>query len=73
MDLIFNRDYVGLPEIYFIIELILCIYHDTCRMVRDGYFGHEEYFKPLCDSIESAGDFYLLGHDFPSYLEAQVS
>ncbi|XP_039117647.1 glycogen phosphorylase 1-like isoform X2 [Dioscorea cayenensis subsp. rotundata] len=43
------------------------------RMVRDGYFGHEEYFKPLCDSIESAGDFYLLGHDFPSYLEAQAA
>ncbi|KAJ0985992.1 hypothetical protein J5N97_004348 [Dioscorea zingiberensis] len=43
------------------------------RMVRVGYFGHEEYFKPLCDSIESSGDFYLLGHDFPSYLEAQAA
>ncbi|KAF3779717.1 Alpha-glucan phosphorylase 2 [Nymphaea thermarum] len=42
------------------------------RMVRDGYFGHKDYFKSLCDSVDDiGGDFYLLGYDFMSYLEAQ--
>ena len=41
-------------------------------MVRDGYFGFKDYFKSLCDSVEGANDFYLLGSDFQSYLEAQV-
>ncbi|KAL5989480.1 hypothetical protein ACLOJK_010372 [Asimina triloba] len=43
------------------------------RMVRDGHFGYEDYFKSLCDAIENNGDFYLLGHDFASYLEAQAA
>eukprot|EP00268_Persea_americana_P030906 TRINITY_DN2999_c1_g1_i2.p1 TRINITY_DN2999_c1_g1~~TRINITY_DN2999_c1_g1_i2.p1 ORF type:complete len:966 (-),score=177.85 TRINITY_DN2999_c1_g1_i2:2406-5303(-) len=42
------------------------------RMVRDGYFGFKDYFKSLCDALDGNGDFYLLGHDFGSYLEAQV-
>ena len=41
-------------------------------MVRDGYFGFKDYFKSLCDALDGNGDFYLLGHDFGSYLEAQV-
>lgn len=43
-----------------------------CRMVRDGYFGFKDYFKSLCDTLEDGKDFYLLGYDFASYLEAQV-
>ncbi|KVH89510.1 Glycosyl transferase, family 35 [Cynara cardunculus var. scolymus] len=43
------------------------------RMVRDGYFGFKDYFKSLCDTIENGKDFYLVGADFASYLEAQVS
>ncbi|XP_050230661.1 uncharacterized protein LOC126679734 [Mercurialis annua] len=43
------------------------------RMIRNGYFGLEDYFKPLCDSVENGGDFYLLGSDFESYLEAQAA
>lgn len=43
-----------------------------CRMIRDGYFGFQDYFKPLCDTVEGGNDFYLLGPDFGSYLEAQV-
>ncbi|MED6130615.1 hypothetical protein PIB30_002736 [Stylosanthes scabra] len=43
------------------------------RMVRDGYFGHKDYFKSLCDSVEAANDYYLLGTDFMSYLEAQAA
>lgn len=41
-------------------------------MIRDGYFGFEDYFKSLCDDIEEGQDRYLLGADFTSYLEAQV-
>ncbi|XP_027352218.1 glycogen phosphorylase 1-like isoform X2 [Abrus precatorius] len=43
------------------------------RMVRDGYFGHKDYFKSLCDTVEVGNDFYLLGPDFGSYLEAQAA
>uniref|UniRef100_A0A5B7CG11 Alpha-1,4 glucan phosphorylase n=1 Tax=Davidia involucrata TaxID=16924 RepID=A0A5B7CG11_DAVIN len=43
------------------------------RMVRDGYFGFKDYFKSLCDTVEDGGDFYLLGSDFASYLEAQAA
>ncbi|EEF50818.1 glycogen phosphorylase, putative [Ricinus communis] len=43
------------------------------RMVRNGYFGFEDYFKSLCDSVENGNDFYLLGCDFESYLEAQAA
>ncbi|KAL7089025.1 hypothetical protein ACP275_13G163300 [Erythranthe tilingii] len=42
------------------------------RMVRDGYFGFKDYFKSLCDTVEDGKDFYLLGSDFSSYLEAQA-
>lgn len=42
------------------------------RMVRDGYFGFKDYFQSLCDMVEVGNDFYLLGADFGSYLEAQV-
>lgn len=41
-------------------------------MVRDGHFGFKDYFKSLCDTVEEGKDFYLLGSDFASYLEAQV-
>ncbi|XP_043690123.1 glycogen phosphorylase 1-like [Telopea speciosissima] len=43
------------------------------RMVREGYFGFKDYFRSLCDAVESGGDFYLLGDDFESYLEAQAA
>lgn len=41
-------------------------------MVRDGHFGFKDYFKSLCETVEEGKDFYLLGYDFASYLEAQV-
>ncbi|KAG5246992.1 hypothetical protein OIU78_000351 [Salix suchowensis] len=43
------------------------------RMVRDGYFGFQDYFESLCDKVEGGNDFYLLGYDFQSYLEAQAA
>ncbi|CAN6689753.1 unnamed protein product [Malus baccata var. baccata] len=42
------------------------------RMVRDGHFGFKDYFESLCDKVED-NDFYLLGSDFESYLEAQAA
>ncbi|OMO65225.1 Glycosyl transferase, family 35 [Corchorus olitorius] len=42
------------------------------RMVRDGYFGFKDYFKSLCDDIEGGNDYYILGADFTSYVEAQA-
>ena len=41
-------------------------------MVRDGYFGFKDYFQSLCDTVDGGKDFYLLGSDFESNLEAQV-
>ncbi|XP_071714786.1 uncharacterized protein [Rutidosis leptorrhynchoides] len=43
------------------------------RMVREGYFGFKDYFKSLCDTVENGKDFYLVGSDFASYLEAQAA
>ncbi|TYI27368.1 hypothetical protein ES332_A05G173200v1 [Gossypium tomentosum] len=43
------------------------------RMIRDGHFGFKDYFKSLCDKIEGTSDYFLLGADFMSYLEAQAA
>ncbi|KAK8692614.1 hypothetical protein V6N13_076070 [Hibiscus sabdariffa] len=43
------------------------------RMIRDGHFGHKDYFKSLCDKIEGGNDYFLLGADFAGYLEAQAA
>ncbi|XP_038997118.1 alpha-glucan phosphorylase, H isozyme-like [Hibiscus syriacus] len=43
------------------------------RMIRDGHFRLKEYFKSLCDKIEGVNDYFLLGADFASYLEAQAA
>ncbi|CAL2258266.1 unnamed protein product [Prunus armeniaca] len=42
------------------------------RMVRDGYFGFKDYFQSLCNTVDGGKDFYFLGSDFGSYLEAQA-
>lgn len=39
--------------------------------IRSGQFGDAATFKPLIDSLSSSSDYYLIGHDFPSYLAAQ--
>eukprot|EP00951_Prasinocladus_malaysianus_P020928 scaffold172313_cov40-Prasinocladus_malaysianus.AAC.1 len=46
---------------------------EVLNMIKDGYFGWEDYLAPLVDSVtgEVGGDFYLLANDFPMYLEAQ--
>jgi hypothetical protein len=42
-------------------------------MIRNGTFGWADFFQPLVDSLTGTvgGDFYLLGNDFPAYLDAQ--
>lgn len=42
-------------------------------MIRSGFFGFQDYLKPLCDTVDRGKDFYLLGNDFASYLEAQAA
>ncbi len=45
--------------------------HVVC-MIRSGYFGWEDYFGPIMDSITTGGDYYLVANDFPAYVETQV-
>ena len=40
------------------------------RMIRSGVFGDPEDSAALMDALEPQRDYYLIGHDFPSYLEA---
>lgn len=53
-------------------KLTYCIWFNYHRMIRSGEFGHKEYFQELCDTVDGGDDFYLVGNDFASYLEAQV-
>ena len=42
-------------------------------MIRNGFFGFQDYLKALCDAVDGeGGDHYLIGKDFIPYLEAQV-
>ena len=41
-------------------------------MIRRGTFGWADFFEPLCDSITSGADFYLVANDFPAYIETQA-
>jgi hypothetical protein len=41
--------------------------------IEAGVFGPASDFRPILDSLQHGNDYYLLAHDFPSYLEAQVS
>jgi len=39
--------------------------------IKRGVFGDGSIFEPLLNSVSGGNDFYLLGADFPSYLEIQ--
>eukprot|EP00249_Psilotum_nudum_P018378 c26776_g1_i3 orf=337-2904(+) len=50
-------------------------FQEVKDLVKSGTFGTSDY-TPLLDSLEGnsgygRGDYFLVGHDFPSYLEAQ--
>ena len=40
------------------------------RMIRSGVFGDPADSAALMDALDPRRDYYLVGHDFPSYLEA---
>eukprot|EP00897_Mesotaenium_endlicherianum_P009871 jgi/Mesen1/8912/ME000545S08411 len=41
--------------------------------IERGAFGPWEDFRQLVESLRHGNDFYLLAHDWPSYLDAQLS
>ncbi|XP_042487974.1 alpha-glucan phosphorylase, H isozyme-like [Macadamia integrifolia] len=50
-------------------------FEEAKKFVRSGAFGSYDY-NPLLESLEGnsgygRGDYFLVGHDFPSYMEAQ--
>ncbi|CAL9123596.1 unnamed protein product [Musa textilis] len=52
-------------------------FEEAKQFIRSGAFGSYDY-NPLLDSLEGdsgygRGDYFLVGHDFPSYIEAQSS
>ncbi|KAK2641737.1 hypothetical protein Ddye_023500 [Dipteronia dyeriana] len=52
-------------------------FEEAKQFIRSGAFGSYDY-NPLLDSLEGnsgygRGDYFLVGHDFPSYMDAQES
>ncbi|TXG74253.1 hypothetical protein EZV62_002832 [Acer yangbiense] len=52
-------------------------FEEAKKFIRSGAFGSYDY-NPLLDSLEGnsgygRGDYFLVGHDFPSYMDAQES
>lgn len=50
-------------------------FEEAKQFIRSGAFGSYDY-NPLLDSLEGnsgygRGDYFLVGHDFPSYMDAQ--
>lgn len=50
-------------------------FEEAKNFIRSGAFGSYDY-NPLLDSLEGnsgygRGDYFLVGHDFPSYMDAQ--
>ncbi|MQM00216.1 hypothetical protein Taro_032938 [Colocasia esculenta] len=51
-------------------------FEEAKQLIRSGAFGGYDY-NPLLDSLEGdtgygRGDYFLVGHDFPSYIDAQA-
>ncbi|KAK4275207.1 hypothetical protein QN277_018332 [Acacia crassicarpa] len=50
-------------------------FEDAKKFIRSGVFGSYDY-NPLLESLEGnsgygRGDYFLVGHDFPAYMDAQ--
>jgi len=45
---------------------------EALNTIRSGEFGDASYFNELCDAVYPPRDFYLLGADFASYLDASA-
>lgn len=51
-------------------------FEEAKQLIRSGTFGSYDY-APLLDSLEGnsgfgRGDYFLVGYDFPSYIDAQI-
>jgi glycogen phosphorylase len=51
-------------------------FEEAKQLIRSGAFGTYDY-EPLLDSLEGnsgfgRGDYFLVGYDFPSYIDAQT-
>ena len=46
--------------------------HRVFKAIDGGMFGYTEELKSLLDTIRLQNDFYLIGHDFAAYVEAQT-
>jgi len=46
-------------------------FNEVLAMIQAGTFGEPKLFNHIIDSLLHGNDYYLLGYDFPSYLEAQ--
>ena len=51
-------------------------FEEAKHYIRSGVFGSYDY-NPLLDSLEGnfgygRGDYFLVGHDFPTYIDAQA-
>jgi starch phosphorylase len=44
---------------------------DVFKEIRNGLLGDPEEFRDLLNSVCNKNDYYLLGRDFTSYVEAQ--
>lgn len=44
---------------------------EVLNAIEQGKFGDKELFVPIINSLILGRDHYLLGYDFPSYIEAQ--
>jgi len=53
-------------------EIVDVRFKEVMKMVRMGLFGGASMFEPLLQSLQDSHDYFLLAHDFPSYLEAQA-
>ncbi|GBG89525.1 hypothetical protein CBR_g49315 [Chara braunii] len=49
-------------------------FNQVLNVIRSGQFGWADYFTPIIEVLDgpSGGDYYLLGNDFASYLDAQA-
>lgn len=51
-------------------------FEEAMQFIRTGAFGSYDY-NPLLESLEGnsgygRGDYFLVGHDFPGYMDAQA-
>jgi starch phosphorylase len=46
-------------------------FYNALKLISSGKFGHYSLYESVLRPLFDGNDYYLLGHDFPSYMEAQ--